>query len=297
MKVRVENIRLVNSSKAPNLKASCQVVFDEMIRVDNVLLKHSTTKDTLYIEMPKRKNSMGEWVDVANPTTAELSAKLKAEVLRAYELKSEYTPSEENASGYEPIVFNLHSAKENGSAKAYGDMWLGKSFVVHNITLREGVINGENKLFVAMPSRQDENGNWWNFVYPANDEARETINKYGVSAYNRTQKQVIGNTPYKELKENNTEISVYRNQNVKYGEKVGEALNALGVKWSGFIDSKGIAIVVSSEDADMYASAVAAVKEVDKTRSAEKTAENTAEKSIVVEETSETFAIEDDYPF
>ena len=47
----------------------------------------------------------------------------------------------------------------------------------------------------------------------------------------------------------------------------------------------------------MYASAVAAVKEVDKTRSAEKAAENTVEKSIVVEETSETFAIEDDYPF
>lgn len=296
MNVKIESIRIINSEKSPNLKASCQVVLNELIRVDNVLLKHSPQKGVMYIEMPKRKNAQGEYVDVANPATADLSAKIKAEVLRAYKLKSEYTPTEQ-ATSNEPVLFNLHTAKENGSAKAYGDMWLGKEFVVHNITIREGNFNGDNKLFVAMPSRQDDNGNWWNYIYPANDEARETINKYGVSAYNRTQKQVIGNTPYKELKENNTEISVYRNQNVKYGEKVGEALNALGVKWSGFIDSKGIAIVVSSEDADMYASAVAAVKEVDKTRSAEKAAENTVEKSIVVEETSETFAIEDDYPF
>ena len=293
MKVRVENIRLVNSSKAPNLKASCKVVFDEMIRVDNVLLKHSTTKDTLYIEMPKRKNSMGEWVDVANPTTAELSAKLKAEVLRAYELKSEYTPSEENASGNEPIVFNLHSAKENGSAKAYGDMWLGKSFVVHNITLREGVINGENKLFVAMPSRQDENGNWWNYVYPANDEARDTINKYGISAYSRTQKQSIGNTPYKTMKEECADLSVYRNQNVRYGEKIGEALNALGVKWAGFIDNKGISIVVNIDDADMYASAVKAVEDVDKARAEEKA----VTKTTVVEETTEILEMDENYPF
>jgi len=51
--------------------------------------------------------------------------------------------------------------------------------VVHDIK----VVQGEERLFVAMPSRRDETGMFRDVVHPINSEGREFIEKLILEAY------------------------------------------------------------------------------------------------------------------
>ena len=52
-------------------------------------------------------------------------------------------------------------------------------FAVHDIK----VIEGEDRLFVAMPSRKDENGIFRDVVHPIDAEAREGIEREIINEY------------------------------------------------------------------------------------------------------------------
>jgi stage V sporulation protein G len=52
---------------------------------------------------------------------------------------------------------------------------------VHDIK----VVQGEDRLFVAMPSRRDENGMFRDVVHPINASTRNAVEREILSAYNR----------------------------------------------------------------------------------------------------------------
>lgn len=55
--------------------------------------------------------------------------------------------------------------------KAIISLLIDNSFAVHDVK----VIEGEDRLFVAMPSRKDENGIFRDIVHPIDAEVREEI--------------------------------------------------------------------------------------------------------------------------
>ena len=57
--------------------------------------------------------------------------------------------------------------------KAYADITFDESFVIHGLK----IIDGQNGLFVAMPSRRMSNGEFKDIVHPIKPELRAEITK------------------------------------------------------------------------------------------------------------------------
>ena len=64
--------------------------------------------------------------------------------------------------------------------KAIVSVTFDNEFVVHDIK----VIEGQNGMFVAMPSRKTPNGEFKDIAHPINAETREKIQKAILEAYN-----------------------------------------------------------------------------------------------------------------
>lgn len=58
-------------------------------------------------------------------------------------------------------------------------------FVVHGIKIIQGV----NGLFIAMPSRKDSNGEFYDIAYPINSSTREMIQKAILDKYNSVKEE------------------------------------------------------------------------------------------------------------
>lgn len=68
-----------------------------------------------------------------------------------------------------------------GKLKAIVSITIDDMLAVHDIK----VIQGEGRLFAAMPSRRDENGNFRDIVHPITAEARQQIENSVIEAYER----------------------------------------------------------------------------------------------------------------
>ncbi len=68
-----------------------------------------------------------------------------------------------------------------GKLKAYVSITFDDSFVVHNLK----VINGQNGIFVAMPSRKTTSGEFKDVAHPINSAFREVLQKAVLDAYNQ----------------------------------------------------------------------------------------------------------------
>ena len=66
-----------------------------------------------------------------------------------------------------------------GRLKGVISVTFDNAFAVHDIK----VVQGEDRLFVAMPSRKDENGVFRDIVHPISQEARDVIESATLSAY------------------------------------------------------------------------------------------------------------------
>lgn len=66
--------------------------------------------------------------------------------------------------------------------KAYVTVTFDNSFVVRDLK----VIQGNNRLFVAMPSRRMKDGSFRDVVHPSNAEMREQLEKAIFDEYNRS---------------------------------------------------------------------------------------------------------------
>lgn len=63
--------------------------------------------------------------------------------------------------------------------KAYASITFDDSFVIHNIK----VIQGNNGLFIAMPSRRTRSGEMKDVAHPINSQFREKIQNAILEAY------------------------------------------------------------------------------------------------------------------
>ncbi len=68
-----------------------------------------------------------------------------------------------------------------GKMRAIVSVTLDNEFVVHDIK----VIEGENGLFIAMPSKKGNNGEYRDIAHPINSATREKIQQLILEAYQR----------------------------------------------------------------------------------------------------------------
>ena len=69
--------------------------------------------------------------------------------------------------------------KEDSKLKAVASMTIDGCFVIHDIK----VIQGNEGLFISMPSRKTPEGEYKDIVNPINTETREAISKKIIEAY------------------------------------------------------------------------------------------------------------------
>lgn len=70
---------------------------------------------------------------------------------------------------------------DSGKLRGVVSITLDDVFAVHDIK----VIQGETRLFVAMPSRRDEKGTFRDVVHPINSELRNELESQILSAYEK----------------------------------------------------------------------------------------------------------------
>lgn len=74
----------------------------------------------------------------------------------------------------------LRKVQTEGKMRAVASVTFDDEFVVHDIR----VIEGQNGLFVAMPSRKTPEGEFRDVAHPITTQAREAIQNAVLQAYN-----------------------------------------------------------------------------------------------------------------
>lgn len=81
---------------------------------------------------------------------------------------------------------NVHKIDREGSKlKGYATVTIDNCFVVSNIR----IIEGENRLFCAMPSRKVSEDKFEDIVHPTNPETREMFETAILKEYNSTNEE------------------------------------------------------------------------------------------------------------
>ncbi|HID42792.1 MAG TPA: septation protein spoVG [Archaeoglobaceae archaeon] len=75
----------------------------------------------------------------------------------------------------------IYKSRTEGAVKAYATISLDNEFVVKGLK----VLEGENGLWVGMPSRRVKDGSFQDLFHPASKEAREKIVKAVLEAYDK----------------------------------------------------------------------------------------------------------------
>jgi len=73
----------------------------------------------------------------------------------------------------------IYKSKGEGAVKAYASVSLDNEFVVKGLK----VLEGENGLWVSMPSRKGKDGSFQDVFHPSSREAREKIVNAVLDAY------------------------------------------------------------------------------------------------------------------
>ena len=73
--------------------------------------------------------------------------------------------------------------KENSRMKGIASVLLDDCFAIHDIR----IIEGDNGLFIAMPSRQTSVGGYRDIAHPINTETRQMFEKEIIEAYNNAE--------------------------------------------------------------------------------------------------------------
>ena len=73
--------------------------------------------------------------------------------------------------------------KENSRMKGIASVLIDECFAVHDIR----IIEGDNGLFIAMPSRQTSTGQYRDIAHPINSETRQVFEEEIIKAYNEAE--------------------------------------------------------------------------------------------------------------
>lgn len=71
--------------------------------------------------------------------------------------------------------------QENSRLKGYATAIINDCFVIHNIK----IIEGKDRLFVAMPNRKDSKGEYKDIAHPINQETRVMFEEAIIKEYNK----------------------------------------------------------------------------------------------------------------
>lgn len=85
----------------------------------------------------------------------------------------------------------VRKINSEGRMKAVVSVTFDGAFVVHDIK----VIEGQEKLFVAMPSRKTPDGEFKDIAHPINAEMRETLQSAIISKYEEVKELEALETP------------------------------------------------------------------------------------------------------
>ena len=80
----------------------------------------------------------------------------------------------------------LRKVNSENRMKAVASVTFDNEFVIHDIK----VIESQNGLFIAMPSRKTPNGEYRDIAHPINAETREKIQKAILEAYDAPEAEV-----------------------------------------------------------------------------------------------------------
>ena len=75
----------------------------------------------------------------------------------------------------------IRKTMSDGRLRAVVSITIDSMFAVHDIK----VVQGDERLFVAMPSRKDENGEFRDIVHPTSVQARKLFEETILDAYER----------------------------------------------------------------------------------------------------------------
>lgn len=73
----------------------------------------------------------------------------------------------------------VRKINQGGKMKAIVSITIDESFVIHDVK----VVEGQNGLFVAMPSRRTPEGEYRDIAHPINSSVREVIQNAVLEAY------------------------------------------------------------------------------------------------------------------
>ena len=73
--------------------------------------------------------------------------------------------------------------KENSRMRGIASILLDDAFAVHDIR----IIEGDNGLFIAMPSRKTATGDYRDIAHPINQEARKMLEDAIIAEYNKAE--------------------------------------------------------------------------------------------------------------
>ena len=77
----------------------------------------------------------------------------------------------------------LRKVEGDNSIKAIASITIDGVFVVHGLR----VIQGDNSLFVVMPSKKTPNGEYKDIAHPLQQETRDEISKLVLEAYEKAE--------------------------------------------------------------------------------------------------------------
>lgn len=81
--MNITDVRVRRIATGGNMKAIASVTFDEEFVVHNIKIIQGD--DALFIAMPSRKTSKGEFKDIAHPINSDTRNRLQESILKAYE--------------------------------------------------------------------------------------------------------------------------------------------------------------------------------------------------------------------
>lgn len=74
---------------------------------------------------------------------------------------------------------NMKRIEAEGRVKALASITLDNDFVIHEIR----VVEGQNKTFVAMPSKRNSNGEFKDIAHPINNQTRTQLEEAILNKY------------------------------------------------------------------------------------------------------------------
>lgn len=80
---------------------------------------------------------------------------------------------------------NMKKIEAEGRVKALASITIDDDFVIHDIK----VVKGQDKTFVAMPSKRNANGEFKDIAHPINNETRTQIEEAILSKYKEVQNE------------------------------------------------------------------------------------------------------------